>query len=419
MSTDRTGTESSRPTPDGLRGHAALPPPAADRGGAVVFVLHTAAPSGAELATLRLATALRAHHDVAVVYTEDGPMVARTRDRGLETRLLRNDFDSRAMTIAKAGVRSLVLGALTLLRVGWALGATARELEASVLVAQSTKTLLMGAVAARRARIPLLWQVHDRIAPDYFGRPLTWILRALGRVLADGYIANSRATLATLLTAGRPAVVAYPGVELETVASQRDPQRAPDDTVVALVGRLAPWKGQDLFLRAVARTRTAPRRVILAGGSFFDEDDYRAELEQLATELALPVTFTGHVDDPAAVMRDADILVHCSTLPEPFGQVVVEGMAAGCAVIAAAPGGPAEIVEPEVNGLLVPAGSPGHLTAALDTLIADPALRTRLAAAAQVRAADFDTTESARVVAEFLRTTDLGPIWRRRRGRHD
>ncbi|MFE9578153.1 glycosyltransferase family 4 protein [Nocardia sp. NPDC006044] len=367
-----------------------------------LFLAHTAAPSGAELATLRLVSALReqGRTEVAMVYTEDGPMVERMRARGVETRVVRGQFDSRAMTIGSGPLR-LVAGFAALLRLGWALGGTAAELGADVLVAESSKAMVMGAVAARRARIPLVWQVHDRIAADYFGRLPTLVLRLLGRLCSRGYLANSRTTLATLPIGRTPAIVAYPGVELGTELPRAD-QREPADTVVAVVGRLSPWKGQDVLLRALAATKVRPRQVFLIGGTFFDEEPYRARLEQLARELALPVTFTGHVDDPGEYLRASDILVHCSVLPEPFGQVVVEGMHAGCAVIASGPGGPAEIVADGVHGLLVTGGDEHQLSTALDTLIGDPALRRSLATAARLRAKDFDITATARTVAAFL-----------------
>ncbi|MEV0293573.1 glycosyltransferase family 4 protein [Nocardia sp. NPDC050710] len=369
----------------------------------VLFLAHTAAPSGAELATLRLVSALRDLRlvDPTMIYTEDGPMVERMRARGIETRVLHGDFDSRAMTIGSGPLR-LLAGFVALLGMGWALGAVARDSRAEVVVAESTKALAMGAVAARRARIPLVWQVHDRVAVEYFGRLPTLVIRLLGRLAAHGYLANSRATLATLRTGRGPAVVAYPGVELGDHPAGRAEQRHPDHTVIAAVGRLSPWKGQDLLLRAIADTKVRPHRILLIGGTFFDEEPYRAELLRLASELALPVTFTGHVDDPDTYLRDADILVHCSVLPEPFGQVVVEGMHAGCAVIASGPGGPTEIVDPDINGLLVRGGDRAELTAALDTLIGDPCLRTRLADAGRTRAADFDITVTARVVGDFL-----------------
>ncbi|WP_063005730.1 glycosyltransferase family 4 protein [Nocardia salmonicida] len=368
-----------------------------------VFLAHTAAPSGAELATLRLLDALRAtgRYQVTMIYTEDGPMVARMRARDIETRIVTGRFDSRAMRIG-TGVLGLLTGFLALLRLGWAVGAVVAETRADVVVAESTKALVLGAVAARRARVPLVWQVHDRVSPDYFGRVPALAIRVLARLVCRGQLANSRATAATL-PAGLSTAIAYPGVELP--ATPADPRtRSAAEAVVVVVGRLSPWKGQDVFLRAIAALRVRPARVVLVGGTFFGEESYRAQLEKLAAELGVAAEFTGHVDDPAEYLTTADILVHCSVLPEPFGQVVVEGMAAGCAVVAATPGGPAEIIDTGVDGLLVPGGDVGALTAALDTLLHDPADRARLALAGRDRARDFDIHTSARTVADFLDT---------------
>lgn len=378
-----------------------------------VFVAHTAAPSGAELATLRLLTALRAAQVPAAggdpvvqpsaIFTEDGPMADRMRAHGIPTSVLANDFDSRGMTIHGSGWLRRLAGGAALVRVGWSLGATARDLGADILVAGSTKALIMSAVAATRVRIPLIWQVHDRVSAEYFGRALAFVIRMLGWMVATGYIANSRSTAGTLLKWRRRAVVAYPGLDFSRpVDGQRQPQRPGPDTVIALVGRVTPWKGQDVFLRALSGTTIRPREVYLVGGTFFGEEPFQEEVAGLARELDLPVIFTGHVDDPTEILRDADILVHCSVIAEPFGQVVVEGLHAGCAVIATRPGGPAETVEPDVNGLLVDAGDTAGLTAALDRLIADPQLRTRLADAGQLRAQQFDVADSARTVASLL-----------------
>lgn len=373
-----------------------------------MFVAHTAAPSGAELATSRLLAALR---DVpteftiepSVIYTEDGPMVDAMKSQGIPTSLLANTFDSRSVTIRNSGWLRRLSGAASLIRLGWNLGAAVRERGADVLVAGSTKALLMSAVAAKRARIPLIWHVHDRISAEYFGATLAFLIRTFGMIVADGYIANSRSTEDSLRSPRSPGVVAYPGLDFRhTPAVEHAPQRPPADTVVAMVGRLTQWKGQDVFLRALANTKVRPQRVYLVGGTFFGEEPFRAELEDLASELQLPVTFTGHVDDPTDILSIADILVHCSVIAEPFGQVVVEGLRAGCAVIATQPGGPAETIESEVQGLLVDAGDAHQLTDALDRLIEDRDLRTRLTRAGQSRAKRFDIADSAQTVASFL-----------------
>lgn len=373
-----------------------------------MFVAHTAAPSGAELATLRLLSALRTSPagltlEPSMVYTEDGPMVGAMKTQGIPTSVLANTFDSRSVTIRDSGWLRRVTGAISLLRVGWLLGATVRERGADVLVAGSTKALIMSAVAARRARIPLIWHVHDRISAEYFGRTLAFLIRLLGKIVADGYIANSRSTESSLRPGRLPGVVAYPGLDFQqSPGTEHAPQRPAAETVIAVVGRLTQWKGQDVFLRALANTKVRPQRVYLVGGTFFGEETFRTELEDLASELQLPVTFTGHLDDPTNILAISDILVHCSVIAEPFGQVVVEGLRAGCAVIATRPGGPAETIESGVHGLLVDAGNTDQLTAALDLLIEDRDLRIRVAHAGQARARRFDIADSAQTVGTFL-----------------
>ncbi|MBH0774744.1 glycosyltransferase family 4 protein [Nocardia bovistercoris] len=370
-----------------------------------VFLTHTAAPSGAELATLRLLTALARDGRVraSVLLTADGPLVALLEARDIPVTVWRNDFDSRSLTIAGSGPLRLLGGARDLMRLGRGLGAEVSAAGADVVVAQSTKALLMGAIAARRAGVPLVWQVHDRIAADYFGGPLAFGLRVLGWLAVRGVVANSRSTLRTLFTPGRRAVVAYPGLEPGR-AVEREAQRAPDAVRIVMVGRLTPWKGQDVLLRALPLLRHRPAAVTLVGGAFFDEEEFGDRLRALAAELDVPVEFAGHVDDPTDHFAAADIAVHASVTPEPFGQVVVEAMRAGCAVIAADAGGPTEIVRDGRDGVLVTPGAPAALAAALDRLIADPALRARLAESGRARAADFGIEETARVVTGLLAT---------------
>ena len=98
------------------------------------------------------------------------------------------------------------------------------------------------------------------------------------------------------------------------------------------------------------------------------------------------VTFTGYRGDVAQVMAAADIVTHCSTHPDPFPGVVLQGMALGKAVIAADLGGPTEQIAPGRTGLLVPAADPAALAAAICSLLEDPARRASLgrAAAAEV-----------------------------------
>src|SRR5262249_57484052 len=84
--------------------------------------------------------------------------------------------------------------------------------------------------------------------------------------------------------------------------------------------------------------------------------------------------FSRYRADVQRVMAALDVVIHASTDPEPFGRVLLEGMAMGKAVIATDLGGPREIIEHGVSGFLVPPGDAVALAAAVETLIADPSV---------------------------------------------
>jgi glycosyltransferase involved in cell wall biosynthesis len=124
-------------------------------------------------------------------------------------------------------------------------------------------------------------------------------------------------------------------------------------------------------------------QAVLVGSALFGEDGYEQEVKSFASEAGLGerVEFRGFRRDIAAELARMDVLVHASTIPEPFGQVVVEGMAAGIPVVAANAGGPAEVVTDGVDGVLYPPGDVDALAHILRCLAADPALRVRIGGA--------------------------------------
>jgi glycosyltransferase involved in cell wall biosynthesis len=164
--------------------------------------------------------------------------------------------------------------------------------------------------------------------------------------------------------------------------------RAP---VAIWCGRLQRWKGAHVFLRAaaIARRSVPNARFIVVGGSLMGlEPEYHAELRSLVASLDLgpAVRFAGHQASVAPFLAEADIVVHSAIAPEPFGLVILEAMLAARPVVASAEGGPLEIVEPEVTGVLVPPGDAGALAAALVRLFGDRDLRARMGDAGRARA---------------------------------
>ena len=109
---------------------------------------------------------------------------------------------------------------------------------------------------------------------------------------------------------------------------------------------------------------------MLVGSAMFGEEEYEQQLIDLVGQLGISdrVDFCGFVHDVPKFLMDVDILVHASVIPEPFGQVVVEGMAAGLAVVASDAGGPAEVITHEVDGLLYPPEISAHSPPTSDDL---------------------------------------------------
>jgi glycosyltransferase involved in cell wall biosynthesis len=354
----------------------------------VIYLDHCALESGAELALARLLPALRGVTP-SVVLAEDGPLVAiLRRDRiavsvrpmGERTRHLRRGAIRPGLSSMWAGINTIAYSI--------SLARYLRRVRPDLVVTNSLKASLYGGVAARLAGVPLVWHLHDRIASDYLPPSAVMLVRLSARVLPDAVVANSQTTLTTLrLPLGRRPSGCVIG-NVCPLADRDPPSRAGRDPsaplTVGIVGRLAPWKGQDVFLRAFGLAfGDLDARGVIVGGALFGENEFAADLRRLADELGIApqIRFTGHVQDPWTEMASFDILVHASVVPEPFGQVVVEGMALGVCVVATDSGGPAEIITPNVDGLLFETGSPAALSSVLERLGKDAALRDRLAAA--------------------------------------
>ena len=151
----------------------------------------------------------------------------------------------------------------------------------------------------------------------------------------------------------------------------------PDDAlVVGFVGRLVAIKDPTTLLRAFQLVHEAMASAILlvAGDGVL-----RAETVRLASALgiATSVRFLGWRHDLAELYRTLDIVV-LSSRNEGTPVSVVEGMAAGRAVVATAVGGVPDVVEHGKTGLLVPAEDPEALAAAVVSIAADPDRRARL-----------------------------------------
>ncbi len=357
----------------------ALRPTPADRPIRVVYLDHVAQLSGGEIALLRLVPHLT-EIDPHVILAEDGPFADALVEAGISTEVL--PLAQRAGALRRGSVtprtlppRVVLVSAAYVLRLALYL----RRIRPDIVHTNSLKAGVYGSIAARLAGIPAVWHVRDRIAPDYLPRSAVWAVRTMTRRLPEAVIANSQATLDTLGARGRRRIHA---VIPEAIIAPTGPgPRAPRPLTVGMVGRLAPWKGQALFLRAFADAfPEGDARCVLVGAPMFGEDEYERELHRLVEELGLGTRaeFRGFRSDIWSELARMDLLVHASLIPEPFGQVILEGMAAQLPVLAAGAGGPADLIRHDVNGLLYPMGDQPALGEALRSLAGDRQRQLRL-----------------------------------------
>lgn len=393
----------------------------------MLLVDHTAALGGGEIALLNLVIHFdRSRHEPVVLLFADGPLVPLLRDRGVEVHvhpLHPSVGGSRKDSLGVASLLKLAVVGRTL-AFAWALSGIIQRLQIDLVHTNSLKADLLGGVAARLAGKPLLWHVRDRIAEDYLPRGVVHVFRIAGRLIPQRLVANSYATLATL-TGGRAAgrgrtpvgsrlsdvtiaarlCVVHDGTSLPNQV--RDVSGTP---LIGLVGRISPWKGQDVFLRAAAQvSRRFPQvRFQVIGAALFQEQAYEQRVRQLAADLNVPVEFTGFRRDVGDLIEQLTVLVHASTSGEPFGQVVIEGMAAGKPVVATAGGGVLEIVDHGVTGLLVPMKDPAAMAEAIGRLLADPAAAREMGRRARERVAELFTIRRTADRVQDVYETMLG-----------
>ncbi|MEO1235388.1 MAG: glycosyltransferase family 4 protein [Planctomycetota bacterium] len=338
----------------------------------VTFVDQSGQLGGAEMMLLDAARAWRDR--CRVLLLEDGPFRASLIDAGVDVRVI--ELGRGATEVRKAAGPTAAFRSVPALVRGVRQVVEALE-PCGVVYANTLKAAVVAGLAARRRRVPMVMHLHDLPTAGHFTAMNRRVIRFAATHLADAVVANSHAAAVALRSIGarpRRMTVAYNGFDATAWHHDEDVARVPavpgGRFCVGVFGRLTPWKGQDVAIRALAQTDDA--HALIVGDALFTEEDraYAASLRTLADELGVAprVHFLGHRHDIAALMRRCDAVVHCSTAPEPFGRVVVEGQLAERPVVAAAAGGVLEIIDDPRTGRLVPPGDADALAAVLREL---------------------------------------------------
>ena len=328
-----------------------------------------------------------ARYRALVVLAMDGELRGDLMQAGVEV-VVRPLAVMRRASMSPAG---LVRTGAALARDAGGLARLARARDVA-LVHTNTSVTLGGSAAARVASIPHVWHLRE----IYTGFERYWPAYRRLLLSADALPCVSQATRDQLGDTPKARVL-HDGLALVPVRAERVPARAAlelpaDAFVVAILGRISSWKGQDVLIRALAAIAErdgdgdpdGKTIVLVAGDPWQGEEARLRDLRALAAELGVAerVRFAGFRSDVENLYGAADVIAVPSTQPDPFPNAALEAAAAGCCVVAADHGGLPEMLEDGVTGRLVTPGDPAALAAALAALRRDPAARERLGAAA-------------------------------------
>ncbi len=296
--------------------------------------------------------------------------------------------------------------------------AALKDLKADAVLVRNLK---MAEHLLRRAPgVPLFFETHELFARSYQEEHKRLNLRKHHKLAAlaqreetvyrgaRGLIALTPLLIDDIRQAYRvetPAVVAPDGVDLEQA-------RAPDSITphttpwLLYLGSLHPWKGVDTLIRAMPHVKQSAELHIVGGS-----DERIAELRKLAEELnvAARVVFHGPVEPGKRFeyIYQADICLLPLTDTGLGGRYtsplkLFEYMAAGKAIVVSDLPSMRQVLMQEQDALLVPTGEPEAFALAIERLLADSVLRTRLGDVAKSKAQGFSWRARSETILRFI-----------------
>jgi mannosyltransferase len=276
---------------------------------------------------------------------------------------------------------------------------------------------------------PRMWHArrNDEMIVGLLLRALGWRLKlvftsaaqrrhkALTRWLIarmDAVVATSAASASYLKV---PARVIHHGVDIDLYHPTPDREQAwaegglPGRYGIGCFGRVRRQKGVDVFAEALIRLlpRYPEFTAVVIGQVTAEETAFAAELKDKIASAGLTdrILFLGErpPEELPAWFRRMSIYVFASR-NEGFGLTLLEAMASGAALVASRAGAAEVVVEDGATGVLVPPGDVDALTAALEPLMADPALAAQLGARARQAVVERHSIEAeARAIVQVYR----------------
>lgn len=280
--------------------------------------------------------------------------------------------------------------------------------------------LLFNATRPRARRALVVHTFHGHVLDGYFGPMGNRAVRAVERLLArvsDRIVTISASQRRDIVerfhvAPAEKTIVVPLGLDLQPFLNPE-----PDETlrhalgipagafVVGFMGRFVSIKNLEALVGAFARFAAvrSDAHLLLAG-----DGPLRQAIESQVQRLRLErqVHFLGWCTDLAAFHGSIDVCA-LSSLNEGTPVALIESMAAGVPVVSTRVGGVPDVVDDGETGLLVPSGDEAAMATAFSRLADDPALRTRMGAAARVAATSRYAAEALPATIEQLYTTAL------------
>jgi glycosyltransferase involved in cell wall biosynthesis len=282
-----------------------------------------------------------------------------------------------------------------------------QDMSIDMVYANSNTAQICAGPAAGRAGIPCIWHSRDLVS---LGPLFRWVSKRATLV-----VAISKAVEKHLRDNGVDPLktrMIHNAVDTDVFKSQsrRDEMLermgvTAENQLVATVGQLVPWKKHDMFLRCAAlilQKRPNTMFAIIGDDMFKDNGSYAAGLKK-AAERSLPgrIIFPGYCVDMPAMLEGVDVLLHPASR-EPFGRVIIEAMAMGKPVVAVDSCGPAEIINSEEDGILVPEGDVEAMAAAAVKLLSDDAFARKIGEAARKKVeTQFSVKDTPSAIADL------------------
>jgi len=348
----------------------------------ILFLEQFSAISGGQVVLLQILDFLdKKEYKSFVILPGEGPLVEELDKRGIEHRAFPIGVYSVSkkslFDMAKYFLLSLLLVPMTIIFM--------RRNKIDLVYANAPRTYFWGSAAALIAGKPVIWHVHSILSGSelLLSRLVMRYLNvrraiAISKAVAKPFVEKDQ-TLAGKL------IIVYNGVDHKKyligadVAEKykKDLDIPADYKVINYIGQLARWKGVDDFLKAAVQLlrKKSDLRFQVIGEAIYggrSEKEYEKKLKSIAAQNG-QIQFLGKRSDIPELLSVTDILVVPSIEPEPLSLAMLEGMAAGKTVVAAAHGGPAEVIENKVSGILYPPGNIDALAEVLEHLLNDPA----------------------------------------------